>query len=107
MFDIPWELEGVDDENAPHGDIRLRGPLALKELIERIARRQTQVLKVQLKRRRGMSANRLWLSIAQAFAVAYVAKFGPLPDEKDELACRQYDERVAAVMRAEMAKRKR
>lgn len=108
MLDFRWDLGDDEDEAAPE-DIRLRGPESLKEDMELIAALQSRAMKDFLKRRRGMSANRLWLSIAQNFRMAFVAKFGPLPDSNDELAMRQYAERVAAAMTkyaAEQARRK-
>ena len=97
MLDLQWGLEPDEDEAAPV-DIRLRGPEPLKEDIEQIADLQSLAMKAFMKRRRGMSANRLWLSIAQNFRAAFLAKFGPLPPKDDEMARRHYAERVAAAM---------
>lgn len=98
MFDIRWEIEGEEDD-AEAKSIRLRGPLALKEDMERIAELQTKAMKEFLKRRKGMSGNRLWLTIARNFRMAFLAKFGPFPEKGDELAERQYAERVAEAMK--------
>lgn len=105
MLDIPWELD--EDDDAPHDDIRLRGPESLKAAMERMAAIQSVALKQFLGRRKGMSANRLWLSIAMGFKLAFEKTFGPLPDPSDELAVRHYAERVAHAMKASAKTKKR
>lgn len=106
MLDLHWELDGEGDDS-PVKTIRLRGSLALKNEMERIALLQTKALKDFMRRRKGMSANRLWLSIANNFRLAFLAKFGPLPPEGDELAERQYAERVAEAMKQHAAQQPR
>jgi hypothetical protein len=105
MLDLQRELEAEEEKTAPD-DIRLRGPIPLKEAMERIAELQARALKDFLKYRRGMSANRLWLMVAQNFRVAFIARFGPLPPRGDELAERQYAERVASGITDDQRKRK-